>query len=531
MRRSRHTSVVLGAALIGLVSAAVTAAPSAATDPSAAEPDTANEQWRSYWVDAFNEGIYTPEEVDKLVEDAQAANANALIVQTSRRYDCFCNRALYPRTDADVDALPYDPLDEIIEDAHAAGLEVHAWVNVSTMWNSATPPSSPDHVFNTHGPEAAGSDRWLNKRHDGAELVGDDAFIDPANPAAVEYIVDGIKSIVAEYDVDGINLDYIRYPDHSSTTTHSDWGYSDTSIARFQAATDRSDVPEPSDEEFSDFRREQITNLVRKIYLGMFEVDPTARLSNDAITYGFGPQSVGGWENTRTYAEVLQDWKGWLDEGILDTAVAMNYKREWEPDQAQMYDEWNEVLADWQGDRQAVSGPALYLNEIDDSVQQAQDLLEPTEAGNTVAGWSGYAYASPSLAAAEGDADAERDALAEALTTGDDAPFAEEAAVPSMPWKENPTTGNVAGSLTLRDDTALTDVDVTLRPVAHDGDEMTRTTDGSGWFGFVDVEPGVYLVEVELPDGVVGQPVSAVRVRAGDLEDVQLGKYAELSGH
>lgn len=530
MTRSRRTSVVLGAALSGLVAATVAAAPATAEPADAADLP---EQWRSYWVDAFNDGIYTPEQVDELVDDALAINANALIVQVGRRYDCFCNRALYPRTDAGIDPAPYDPLDEVIEAAHAAGLEVHAWVNVGTMWNSATPPTSPDHVFNVHGPSATGADRWLNKRADGTELIGANAYIDPANPAAVDYIVEGIQSIVDEYDVDGINLDYIRYPDHNSSLSHSDWGYSETSIARFQAATGRTDVPEPSDEQFSAWRRDQITNLVRKIYLGIFEVDSTVRLSNDAITYGFGPQSVGSWEQTRTYAEVLQDWKGWLEEGILDTAVAMNYKREWMPDQAQMFDEWNEVLADWQGDRQAVSGPALYLNEIDDSVQQVRDLLVPTDAGNTVAGWSGYAYANPSLTAAAGDAavkDAERDALAAALTEGDDAPFAEQAAVPSMPWKENPTTGNVAGTLALRDGAALTDVDVTLRPVGHRGEQQTMTTDGSGWFGFVDAAPGTYLVQVDLPDGVVGQPVGAVRVRAGGLADASMTRYVAVPG-
>ncbi|WP_026877609.1 family 10 glycosylhydrolase [Jiangella gansuensis] len=524
MTRSRRSSLVTAAAALGLIGAALIA-----TTPATANTE-APEQWRSYWVDAFNEGIYTPAQVEELVGDAQEVNANALIVQVARRYDCFCNRALYPRTDAAIAPAPYDPLDEVIEQAHAAGLEVHAWVNVGTLWNSTTPHSSPDHVFNAHGPSATGADRWLNKRHDGTELVGANAFIDPANPAAVDYIVDAVQSITREYDVDGINLDYIRYPDYNSTTTHSDWGYSETSIARFQAATGRTDVPEPSDQQFTDWRREQITNLVRKIYLGMLEVDPTDRLTNDGITYGFGPQSVGGWERTRTYAEVLQDWKGWLEEGIIDTVVAMNYKREWMPDQAQMYAEWNEVLADWQGDRQAVSGPALYLNEIDDSVQQVRDLLTPTAAGNTVAGWSGYSYANPSLTAASGSAavkDAERAALAAALTTGPDAPFAEDAAVPSMPWKENPTTGNVTGALALRNGAALDGVPVTLEPVGG-GESQSHTTDGSGWFGFVDVRPGVYLLRVDLPDGVVGQPVSVVRVRAGQIATARTAPYVQV---
>jgi uncharacterized lipoprotein YddW (UPF0748 family) len=523
--RNRGLHAALGLALTGALTASLAL-------PSVANADEEMpEQWRSYWVDAFNPGIYTPAQVEKLVDDALAINANALIVQTARRYDCFCNRALYPRTDAAIDPAPYDPLDQIIEKAHDAGLEVHAWVNVNTMWNSATAPTSPDHVFNQHGPSATGADRWLNKKADGTELQGANAYVDPGHPDAVDYIVEAIQSIVSEYDVDGINLDYVRYPDFNSTTTHSDWGYNDVSVARFQEATGRTDVPAASDPQWSQWRRDQVTNLVRKIYLGMWEVDPSARLSMDAITYGFGPQSVGGWEKTRTYAEVLQDWKGWQEEGIMDTVVAMNYKREWMPDQAQMFAEWNEVLADWQGHRQAVSGPALYLNEIEDSVEQVNGLLTPTDAGNTVVGWSGYSYANPSLtAAASPDAavkDAERDALAEALTTGDDAPFADPAAVPSMTWKESPDDGHVTGQLVTRGGEALDHVEVTLRPLAG-GDALTRTSDGSGWFGFAHVPPGRYLVQVKLPEGVVGKPVASVRVSAGDIASADMSPLVRI---
>lgn len=525
----KRRTLTAGLALAGLLVASFgAAAPASASAQATGEPP---EQWRGYWVDAFNEGVYDPDQVEKLVQDATAVNANALIVQTVRRYDCFCNRAVYPRTDAAIDPLPYDPLDEVIAQAHAAGLEVHAWVNVNTLWNLADPPSSPEHVFNQHGPDAEGADRWLNQQYDGTEFFGNNVYIDPANPAAVNYIVEGIRSIVQEYDVDGINLDYIRYPDFNSSTSHSDWGYSEVSLARFQQATGRTETPEPNDPEFSDWRREQLTNLVRKIYLGMWDADPQARLSMDAVTYAYGPQSMGGWEQTRPYAEVLQDWRGWLDGGFMDTAVAMNYKRNWLPEQAQMFSEWTEVIADWQGDRQAVNGPALYLNSVEDSVEQAQEALAPTAAGNTAAGWSGYSYANPSMAHVGGPAelrDAERDALAEALTTGEDALFAEPAAVPAMPWKQDPAQGHVVGRLALRDGTPLDQVRVKLAPIFGGGDREVRHTDGDGWFGFAHVAPGYYFVRLSLPSGVAGAPLTVVKVTEGKIAEARLAPLIGL---
>ena len=51
-----------------------------------------------------------------------------------------------------------------------------------------------------------------------------------------------------------------------------------------------------------------------------------------------------------------------------------------------------------------------------------------------------------------------------------------------------------------------------------DGDEVTRYSNGSGWFGFVDVRPGQYLVTVDLPFGVVGKPVDLMRVVSAEAQ-------------
>lgn len=477
-----------------------------------------DEQMRAYWVDAFNGGIYDQAEVEKLVDDAEEAGANALIVQTVRRYDCFCNDAAYPRTDAAVAPEPFDPLEAIIEEAHEAGLEVHAWVNVNTLWNSATAPEDPSHVYNTNGLDAEGTDRWLNKRSDGVERVGNNTFVDPAHPEVVEYIVDGIRSIQENYDVDGINLDYIRYPDYNITDDGefvNDWGYSDVSLARFHEATGRTDVPEPTDEEFSDWRRDQITNLVRKIYVSMYEEDASDRLSINAITYAYGPSHYGSFEESRPYLNVLQDWRGWVDEGIVDTVTAMNYKREWMDDQAEMFDTWNQFIAETQHEsgRHMVSGPGLYLNDIDDSVQQAQEVDEYG------LGWSGYSYANVSLDAAASTSqavkDAERDELAARLR---DEVFTEDSDVPEMHWKARPTSGIVEGSVTVDGRPAdQLELDLIGR-----GGKQRVTTDGSGWFAAVDLRPGRYMVKIADPSSVRGVRPQHVVVEAGEIGDVQL---------
>ncbi|MDP9375083.1 MAG: carboxypeptidase regulatory-like domain-containing protein, partial [Chloroflexota bacterium] len=255
-------------------------------------------------------------------------------------------------------------------------------------------------------------------------------------------------------------------------------------------------------------------------------------------------------ENTRTYAEVLQDWRGWMQEGILDLNIPMNYKREHfttEPNnQRRMYEEWNEFTKDNQYARQAAIGSALYLNFVDGSVAQVRKALAPSAAGNPSAGWVGYSYRVPDALANSGtrSGDASRAALTQALTQpsqSDPAPvFAEPAAVPAMGWKTQPTQGHLKGTVTTSDGTPFDQVRVDLYDAETDALIATRLTDGSGWFGFVDLAPGRYKVMVD-NDRVYGRRVAVFTITAGQVATVALtpeaghsagrGPIADRPGH
>ena len=473
---------------------------------SAPRSDAATPQLRALWVDAFGDGIYDAAQIDELVAYTKSANLNTIIAQVVRRGDCFCARSIAPRTDAPIAAAPFDPLQTLIEKAHAQGIQVHAWVIATAIWRGAAPPAAPDHVFNLHGPSSSGRENWITFRSDGQDQQSGDYSLDPGHPDAADWVARLVASIVANYDVDGVNLDRIRYPDGNLASGVPSWGYNPTALARFQAATGRSDRPAPQDAQWAQWRRDQVTTIVRRVYLESYAVKPRVRVSIDGITYGAGPASQGGWERTRTYAEQLQDWRGWLAEGIVDLAIPMNYKRDsvvTEPgNQRRMYDEWSEFSKDNQFRRQTAIGSALYLNSIADSVRQIRNALAPSAAGNLAVGWVGYSYRTPDEQTNSGTRSgaASRALLAQALTQpspydGVTPPvFASPAAIPEMPWKTQPVLGHVRG--TLRDDAGATIADraVTLVSDASGAVVRTQTTDGMGWFGFVDVAPGRYRV-------------------------------------
>src|SRR5204863_27476 len=86
-------------------------------------------------------------------------------------------------------------------------------------------------------------------------------------------------SIVRNYDVDGINLDRIRYPDGNLGTNVPSWGYNPTAIARFRAETGRTDMPANTDPQWTEWRRDQVTAIVRRSYPESTALRPTSALT------------------------------------------------------------------------------------------------------------------------------------------------------------------------------------------------------------------------------------------------------------
>ncbi len=397
-----------------------------------AQADEFPVQWRSWWVDSFNQGLRTPSEVSRLVADAKAANVNALVVQAVRRFDCLCNNSNFPRAQVPgLAAAPFDPLAEVIRQGRAAGLEVHAWVNIATFWNAAA-TAEAGHAFRSHGPSASGANSWVNKAHDGSDRAGNSYYVDLANPAAVNYLVDGIASILRNYSVDGINLDYVRYPDNRSGGRGNEWGYSETSLQRFRADTGRADKPAPADAQFSQWRRDQVTNTVQRIRNAIDSVRPAADLSVNGTAYGHGPSATRSWQSADPYATVMQDWYGWARSGLIDMVVLMNYKNEANASHAAMFASWNQFLVRVKNEtgRHMVSGPGLYLNTIPNSVRQTQVV---TSLG---LGWSGYSYANVSQAATASNSLATKTQQRNELTNSLKASvFTRPATIPGSPWK------------------------------------------------------------------------------------------------
>ncbi|SFS58913.1 glycoside hydrolase family 10 protein [Marininema halotolerans] len=440
---------------------------------------TTSAEFRGFWVDAFHDGIKTAAQVDQLLSDVQTAGANAVIVQVRRRGDVYFNRALEPRTQDPSLTPGFDALDDLIKKAHALqpSIEVHAWLATLPIWNSATPPLSSDHVFNQHGPMATGRDYWLMDRKDGLNRSGADYVLDPGHPDAVEYTVEQYLNVVREYEVDGIHLDLVRY-------MGEDWGYNSISVARFQAITGYVGLPGETEESWKEWRRQQVTHLVRKVYLKSLAIRMNIKISAAVIAWGKGPVTMDEYHMSAPFQQVMQDWVGWLQEGIIDLMIPMNYDREHVAEQKLWYDQWIEWEKDHQYQRLIAAGPGIYLNAMDGSFAQIERARITSVGGKRLAGISLYSYAVTNKDGQDNLLFYQQ--LKQRL-------FQQSVSTPAMPWKGRAGEGHIMGVVLDRQGGFKDGVMIQVRGC---GQRFIQRSDGHGFFGVVGLSPGLYTLRV-----------------------------------
>jgi uncharacterized lipoprotein YddW (UPF0748 family) len=295
---------------------------------------------RALWIPRGS--LATPAGILAAVDVAKAGKFNTLFVQVRGRGDAYYDSRYEPRPSILAkQSAAFDPLALVLERAHRAGLKVHAWVNVNLI-SEAEPPSTRKHVVYLHPewlmvPRPLAEDlsrmsprdpQYLRRLSEYARARSDRVegiFISPIHKGAVEHATKVIGDIVSRYDVDGIHLDYIRYP-------NEEFDYSASALEEFRAeivsrvsGAERRDYAsrargrplfytEMFPQGWQEFRRARLTTLLTKIRATVKSRRPRAMLTaavfpdaNDAASRRF------------------QNWGGWLEAGLLDAICPMAY--------------------------------------------------------------------------------------------------------------------------------------------------------------------------------------------------------------
>ena len=368
----------------------------------------APEQTRALWITRTT--LTSPESIKQMVAAAEAGGFNTLLVQVRGRGDAYYSGTLEPRA-AELTGKPsFDPLATVLAEAHEAGLTVHAWVAVNLVSSSVSLPASRDHVI-YRAPEWLMVPRELAAEMKKIDLrspayigrlarwtrahssIVEGLYTSPLHPAAQDHTAAVIGEIAAKYPIDGVHLDYVRFP-------NEDFDYSPSAIRQFKTAiaADLSDgekreaaarekldpaaYPNLFPERWSDFRRSRLTSLVIKIRTAVKTARPGTIVSAAVVP-----------DAQTAFASRMQDWPGWLDQSLLDVICPMAYTAETE-----IFEKQIAAARDYAGSRPVWAGIGAY------QMPQAQTLAHIAAANKLgVAGIILFSY--ESLAAPPNSAD------------------------------------------------------------------------------------------------------------------------------
>ena len=291
--------------------------PSAAVGAWVAGEDSSDAGIRYLWV--IRNTLLNGADLPLLVERAKTMHVRGLLVQVVGRGDGWYRSDLLPYPEP-LREPGRDPLAELLPLAHAAGLEVHAWVNCCLVWSGPHRPVDPRHVIRAH-PE------WVARMRDGRPMTRltplamrrlhvEGVFLSPSHPGVRQWIAQVVKEIVTRYPVDGVHLDYIRQPG-------IEIGYDQTSRARFalEAGVDPitfHGLPPAErarmDSAWATFQEAQVTAIVRAVRETLEAVRPGIPLSAAVLA-----------DTLTALRRNHQAWVEWLRDGLIDRAFTMCY--------------------------------------------------------------------------------------------------------------------------------------------------------------------------------------------------------------
>jgi uncharacterized lipoprotein YddW (UPF0748 family) len=383
---------------------------------------------RALWVTRYE--YNSPADVAHIIATAAAANFNVIYFQVRGQGDAYYRSSIEPCAVRICGKLgngtpPWDPLEVAIREAHARGIELHAYLNALPGWPSPranvrnfcallaeSRPGSPRHLLLAH-PD------WVMTKRDGTPMdcyTSQDpeyAYVSPGIPAVRAHVGRVAADVVRRYAVDGIHLDRIRYPGPQ-------WSYDEPSLEAFVARTGR-EPARTADPEWDAFRREQINAVVKAVFDSITAVRRDVPLS--AAVWPIHDRATFGWPSSSAVSQFFQDARAWAAGGYVDVLAPMTYHRinghycTYNLPGRRTNPDWACLLDDHQAGLQS-TGAQLYMGLWAD--YGAEELVRQIRLGREkrVHGFALFSYAS---AKAAGLFDALRETV-----------FAEKAHVPAI---------------------------------------------------------------------------------------------------
>ncbi len=247
--------------------------------------------------------------IGKAFDKISDTGFNTVIVQVRPFADALYESDYFPWsylcTGTEGEDPGYDPLEIMVDAAHARGLEIEAWLNpYRVRAANFTKKLSDDNQASI----------WLEEGSDAVVEYNGGIYYNPASEEAQELILNGVEEIVDNYDVDGVHMDDYFYPNPDKSFDADSYAEYDGNLS------------------LGNWRRQNVNTLVKAIY-------STVKSSDSSVRFGISPTG----NNDNNYSQQYADVKKWVQSaGYVDYICPQIY---WGYNHASM--PYAQTVADW----------------------------------------------------------------------------------------------------------------------------------------------------------------------------------------
>ena len=290
---------------------------------------------KGVWVTCFSskQVLYSREAAFRLVKFCRKSRIGEIYLQIYRSGKSYYDTSINDKSEyGDIlKKAGLDPIDVILKEAKRCNIKVFAWVNVLSVGKTRKVD-----VVEKFGDSILTRDQYLRSpmrtedinESDKYYLRDEQLFLEPGDPRVNEYMESVIGEIITRYpDLSGLHLDYVRYPYPVPFLPRSSfnrfgltYGYGEENVKRFKEKTGLDPLSMTNDNENSliwdNWKRDQVTNLVAGLAKYIKSKFPAMLVSCAVI-----PSS------DTAFLAAFQDWPWWLENGIVDYVVLMNYTK------------------------------------------------------------------------------------------------------------------------------------------------------------------------------------------------------------
>ena len=285
--------------------------------------NTVQKERSGLWVVRY--AVTTKSDVDRVLSTAIKLNITDIFFQIRALGHTYYNSQWEPK--AESIKKDFDPLDYVIKKSANSGIRIHAWVNMFYVWAGDRFPENKSHIVNKHSDYVLRNGDFPDYKS--LKRQGHEGFfLDPKIVVVQNDLLNILKEIAGYYDLDGIHLDYFRYPSLAYSFTpasrtmymmedvYDPWTVYQS--AQIYSETRGYEVFLYADKEYRKSLTITLSNYLAIISKSIKVLQPDLELS-----VAVKPDPV------QAKHRYFQDWLSWLRNSHCDFVVIMNYRTDW----------------------------------------------------------------------------------------------------------------------------------------------------------------------------------------------------------